>query len=76
VIKFEAGSGAVMGRMLRDALPSVFHSPALAGLQRLGALARWWVGVELEGCQSEVPGANLKPSFLAKELSEMRDGEA
>jgi hypothetical protein len=76
VIKFETGRGAAMGRMLRGALCSVFHSPALAGLQRLGALARCWVGVELVGCQSEVPGENLKPSFLAKELSEMMAGEA
>ena len=74
VIRFEAGSGAVIGRMLRGALLSVFHSPALEGDQRLGGLTGCRMVVELVGCHSEVPGANFKPSFLSKELSEMMAG--
>jgi hypothetical protein len=75
VIRFEAGSGAVIGRMLRGALLLVFHSEALAGVQRLGRLACCLVLVELVGCQSEVPGGNFKPSFLSKELSAMMAGD-
>lgn len=74
VIRFEAGRGAVIGRMLRGALLLVFHSPALAGAQRLGGLVRCLVGVELEDCQREVPLENVKPSFLSKELSDMMAG--
>lgn len=74
VIRFEAGRGAVIERMLKGALLVVFHSPALDGAQRLGALACCWMVEKLVGCHSEVPGVNFKPSFLSKELSEMMAG--
>jgi hypothetical protein len=74
VIRFEAGSGAVIGRMLRGALLLVFHSPALAGVQRLGELACCLMMAELVGCQREVLLENVKPSFLSKELSEIMAG--
>lgn len=75
MIRLEAGIGAAIGRMLSGALLSVFREEALAGVQRLGATEGWWVVVELVGCHREVPGANLTPSFMAKELSEMMEGE-
>jgi hypothetical protein len=75
VIRLEAGSGAAIGRMLRGALLSVLRSEALAGVQRLGATEGCLVVVELVDCHREVPGANLTPSFMAKELWEMMDGE-
>ena len=74
MIRFEAGSGAVIGRMLKGTLLLVLHSPALAGVQRLGGLACCLVVVELLGCQREVPLGNAKPSFLSKGLSEMMAG--
>ena len=73
VIRLEAGSGAVIGRMLSGSLLSVFRAEALAGVQRLGATEGCCVVVDLVGCQREVPGANFTPSFMAKELSKMRD---
>lgn len=75
MIRLEAGRGAAIGRMLSGAVLSVLRSEALAGVQRLGAAAGRGVVVELVGCQREVPGANLIPSFMAKELWEMMDGE-
>jgi hypothetical protein len=67
VIRLEAGSGAAIGRMLRGALLSVLRSEALAGVQRLGATEGWGMVVKRVGCHREVPGANLAPSFMAKE---------
>lgn len=75
VIRLEAGRGAAIGRMLSGALLSVLRSEALAGVQRHGVAEGCCVVVVLVGCQREVPGANGTPSLMAKELSEMRDGE-
>ena len=76
VIRLVTGRGAVIGRMLRGALPFDFHSQALAGVQRLGALACCLVvAMGLVGCHSKVQGANFKPSFLSKQLLEMMAGE-
>lgn len=75
VIRLVTGRGAVIGRMLRGALLLVFHSQALAGVQRLGELACCLVAaMELVGCHSKVQGANFKPSFLSKQLFEMIAG--
>ena len=73
VIRLEAGSGAAIGRMPSGALLSVLGLKALAGVQRLGVPEGCCVVVDLVGCQREVPGANFTPSFMAKELSKMRD---
>lgn len=75
VIRLEAGRGAAIGRMLSSALLSDFRSEALAGVQRLGVPEGCRVVEDLVGCHRDVPGANFTPSFMAKELSEMMDGE-
>ena len=75
MIKLEAGSGAVTGRMLSGALLFDSHAEVFAGVQSPGALVCWWTEVELVGCHNKVPEVNFTPSFLWKELSVMMVGE-
>ena len=71
MIESEAGSGAVIRRMLSDALLLVFDVEALAGVHSPVEIACGRAVVGLVGCHSEVPGGNFKPSFLSNELSVM-----